>query len=88
MIHLSQTTPTDHTEPESDVNQGMKAIDTPVTDNPTDQEMDTDENAAESIEGNDTDITIDYIRGVEIEIETEYESGRHICLRRGFDIGF
>ena len=77
--------PTDHTEPESDVNQGMEAVDTPLTDNTANQEMDTDtdENA-----GNDTDITIDYIRGVEIEIETEYESGRHICLRRGFDIGF
>ena len=76
---------TDHTKPESDVNQGMEAVDTPLIDNATDQEMDTDtdENAE-----NDTDITIDYIRGVEIEIEIEYKSGRHICLRKGFDISF
>ena len=81
---------TNHTEPEGDINQGMEADDTPVPDNPTDQgmETDTDENAVHSMEGNDTDNTIGYIRGVELEIETEYESGRHICLRGGFDIGF
>ena len=70
----------DGIEPEGDdvsghVNQGMET-------------EETDENAMESVEGNDMDETIDYTHGVEVEIETEYESGRHICFRRGLDMGF
>ena len=57
----------EHTEPEDDVNQGMET-------------EETDENAMESMEGNDTDET-DYTRGVKVEIETEYESGRHLFQR-------
>ena len=81
---------TDHTEPEGDVNQGMEANDTPVQDNGTDQgmETDTDENVVESVEGNDTDNTIDYICGVELEIETEYERQKTHLFKGGFDIGF
>ena len=68
----------DGIEPEGDnvsghVNQGMEM-------------EEKDENAMESMEGNDMDETIDYTRGV--EVETEYESGRHICFRRGLDMGF
>ena len=86
----TQDNPTDHTEPKGDINQGMEANDNPVPDNPTDQgmETDTDENAVQSMEGNDTDNTIDYICGVELEIETEYESGRHICLRGDLTLVF
>ena len=63
----------DSIEPKGDdvsghVNQGMET-------------EETDENAMESVEGNDTDETIDYTCGVEVEIKTEYKSGRHICFR-------
>ena len=68
----------DGIEPEGDdlsghVNQGMEM-----------EEM--DENAMER-EGNDMDKTIDYTC-VEVEIETEYKSGRHFCFRGGLDMGF
>ena len=52
------------------------------------QGMETEENVMESVEGNDTDKTIDYTHGVEVEIETEYKTGRHICFRGGLDMGF
>ena len=73
----------DSIEPKGDdvsghVNQGME----------TEEMEEMEENVMESMEGNDTDEAIDYTRGVEVEIETEYESGRHICFRGGLDIGF
>ena len=52
------------------------------------QGMEMEENVMESVEGNNTDKTIDYTHGVEVEIETEYKTGRHICFRGGLDMGF
>ena len=70
-METEDTPPEDNRTEPGDICQGME----------TEETGETDENAIENMEGNDTDDTIDYTHGVEVEIKTEYESGRHICFR-------